>query len=84
MVEYHVDKMVLQENEEQWLADGTIVDRSAENVNLNNFRGNLSIRFPAGEKPVIIIGHEKSVIKQYSSSKKLGFTGWPACPISKG
>jgi hypothetical protein len=85
MVEYHVDDMVLEENEKQWLADGTIVNRSAANVNLNYFGGNLSIRFTAGEKPLIIIGHDKSIFKQYSlSKKKLGFTGWPARPISKG
>ncbi len=48
MVEYHVDSMVLEENEERWLADDSIVNRSAANVNLNNFGGNLSIRFPMG------------------------------------
>ena len=48
MVEYHVDNMVLEENEERWLADDSIVNRSAANVNLNNFGGNLSIRFPMG------------------------------------
>jgi hypothetical protein len=72
MVEYHVDNMVLEENEERWLADDSIVNRSAANVNLNNFGGNLSIRFPMGEKPLIIIGHDESIFKQYSSSKKVG------------
>ena len=73
MVEYHVVGMVLEENEERWLADDSIVNRSAANVNLNNFGGNLSIRFPMGEKPLIIIGHDESIFKQYSFSKKDGF-----------
>jgi hypothetical protein len=84
MVEYHVDGMVLVKNEERWLADDSIVNRSAANVNLNNFGGNLSIRFPTGEKPLIIIGYDKSIFKQYSlSKKKLSVTRWPAQPISE-
>jgi hypothetical protein len=61
------------------------VNRSATNVNLNNFKGNLSVRFPAGEKPLIIIGHNESIFKQYSLlQKKVGLTRRPAHPISEG
>ena len=67
-----VSSMVLEENEERWLADDSIVNRSVANVNLNNFGGNLSVRFPTGEKPLIIIGHDESIFKQYSLSKKVG------------
>ena len=74
MVEYHMDNLVLEENEERWLADDSIVNRSAAKVNVNNFGGNLSVRFPADEKPRNIIGHDKSFFKLYLLSKKLGFT----------
>ncbi len=80
MVEYHVDNMVLEENEEQLLPDGTTVNKSAANVNLNNFRGNLSVRFPAGEKPLVIIGDDKTI----SSSIHCQINKWQVHPISEG
>ncbi len=34
--------------------------------------GNLSIRFPSYAKPLIIIGHDECILKQYCLSKNIG------------
>jgi hypothetical protein len=41
----------------------------------NGLGGNLSVHFPSHVKPLIIVGHDKCIFKQYCLSKKtLGVT----------
>mmetsp|Transcript_26808 Transcript_26808/g.33053 ORF Transcript_26808/g.33053 Transcript_26808/m.33053 type:complete len:391 (+) Transcript_26808:1059-2231(+) len=54
LVEYHVDDHPL------------FLDRCA---NLQ-FGGNLSVRFPKGQKPLFIFGQDECIFKQYSFTKK--------------
>jgi hypothetical protein len=54
MVEYHVDSLGLFQ----------------ERMDRLEFGGNLSMRIKAGEKPLIIFGHEKCIYKQYLLTKK--------------
>jgi len=54
MVEFHVDMS------EALLKLGDV----------GEFGGNLSVRFPAGCKPLIVFGHDESIFKQFFISKK--------------
>jgi hypothetical protein len=55
MVEFHVDDLKLFQQEMN---------------EKNGFGGRLSVRFPNHLKPLIIIGHDECIFKQYSLSKK--------------
>jgi hypothetical protein len=55
MVEFHVDDLKLFQQEMN---------------EKNGWGGRLSVRFPNHLKPLIIIGHDDCIFKQYSLSKK--------------
>jgi len=54
MVEFHVDT-----------CDALLTVGST-----GEFGGNLSVRFPAGSKPLIVFGHDECIFKQFLMSKK--------------
>ena len=52
MVEFHVD-------------DYEFLHDLAEGMGFGQFRGNLSVRKPANDKPLMIFGRDESVYTQY-------------------
>jgi hypothetical protein len=60
MVEYHVDNIYK-------------VKEQGKQDNQQGFSGNLSVQFD-GTKPLIIFGHNESIFKQDTHSKRLGLT----------
>jgi hypothetical protein len=54
MVEFHVDTS----------------DALLKVGNVGEFGGNLSVRFPAGYIPLIVVGHNESSFKQFLMTKK--------------
>ena len=56
MVEYHVDTC----------------DHFHTMMKYSNFGGNISVTFPADEKPIVLLGHDECIFKQFQFTNK----GW--------